>query len=65
MHTLQTQLQSAQGQVAGAHKLRLETYVAADTALEHAGQKLDALEAQLQHKISLAEKVCAEHHPLL
>ena len=61
VHTLQTQLQGAQGQVAEAHRVRLETCVAADTALEHACQKLNALESQLQQQISEAEKVFA--HP--
>ena len=57
MHGLQGQLQSAQGQVAQAHRLSLEACVAADAAIESACHQLDALEPQLQHKISQAEQV--------
>jgi len=57
VHGLQVQLQAAQGQVAGAHRLRLEACVAADAAIEAACLKLDAMEPQLQRKISQAEQV--------
>ena len=59
VHALQTQLQGAQGQVADADRLRMESCVAADRVLEQACQKLSALEPELQCKISQAEKVCA------
>lgn len=59
VHALQVQLQGAQGQVAEAHRLRLEALVAADSAIEHACHKLDVLEPRLQRGISQAEKVCA------
>ena len=61
VHALQTQLQGAQGQAAEAHRLSVESCVAADSVLEQACQKLTALEPQLQCNISQAEKVCALH----
>ena len=59
VHALQTQLQGAQGQAAEAHRLRMDSSIAADRALEQACQKLSALEPELQSKISQAEKVCS------
>ena len=61
VHALQTQLQAAQGLVAEAHRLSVESGVAADRVLEQACQKLSALEPELQSRISQAEKVCAWH----
>jgi len=57
VHGLQVQMQTAEGQVAEAHRLRLEAHVAADAAIDAACQRLDALEPRLQRQISQAEQV--------
>ncbi len=50
-------MQAAHGQVAEAHRLRLEANVAADAAIDAACRRLDALEPRLQHQIGQAEQV--------
>jgi len=57
VHSLQVQMQAAHGQVAEAHRLRLEAHVAADAGIDAACQRLAALEPRLQHQISQAEQV--------
>ena len=57
VHGLQVQMQAAHGQVAEAHRLRLEAHVAADAAIDAACQRLAALEPKLQRQISQAEQV--------
>ena len=56
VHALQVQLQGGQGQVAEAHRVRVEACVAADAAIEGACQRLDALQPNLQRKIKRAEQ---------
>ena len=56
VHQLQQQVQAGQGQVAEAHRLRLEARVAADTAIDNASQRLEAFELRLRQHVSTAEQ---------
>lgn len=57
VHGLQLQQQQAQGQVADAHRLRLEACASADAAIQAADRKLDTMQSRLEQHFSRSQQV--------